>query len=443
MASTKPEISFIGLGAMGFGMATNLVKQGYPVTGFDVWGPTLEKFKAAGGSASTTPAETVKGRDYCVVMVATAQQAQAVLIDGESPAIPAMPKGASLLLASTVPCAYVQGLEKQLKEMGRDDIQLIDCPVSGGAARAADGTLSIMAGAPDAAIEKGRFLLQEMADPKKLYIVKGGIGSGSNMKMVHQVLAAVQILAASEGMGFASHLGLDLPTVQAKVLQSDAWAFMFEHRTPRMLTLDFQPIASALTIILKDTSIITSEAMRFGFPTPMTSTAEQVYFQGLGRGHGPDDDSGLIRLYTEGKGKVGPVQGSATTDDTKLELVIGLLKGIYLCSAAESLSFATKCGLELDQVYELCINAAGGSKIFETVGPEIMKLCRGEKPSPDSENLREVAQHLQDAVAEAQRLKAPVYLGAQALNLLRLTMQHAPKEIERLPRAMVAKVWAV
>lgn len=83
--------------------------------------------------------------------------------------------------------AYAQSVQEQLTRLGRDDVFFIDCPVSGGAIRAANGTLSIMAGASDAALEKGRFLLVEMADTKKLYIVPGGIGQGSNMKMVHQV----------------------------------------------------------------------------------------------------------------------------------------------------------------------------------------------------------------------------------------------------------------
>ncbi|KAI0842411.1 NAD binding domain of 6-phosphogluconate dehydrogenase-domain-containing protein [Hypoxylon sp. FL0890] len=444
MAESKPEISFIGLGAMGFGMATNLVKRGYRVTGFDVWQPTLEKFQAAGGSIATTPAETVKDKDYCVCMVATAQQAQSVLIEGNNPALPALPKGATLLLCSTVPCGYVQGLEKQLAELGRGDIRLIDSPVSGGAARAADGTLSIMAGGSDDAIEKGRFLLQDMSDPKKLYIVNGGVGAGSNMKMCHQVLAANQILAASEGLGFATHLGLDPHFASQGILKSDAWAWMFENRIPRMLNPEFKPVASALTIILKDTSIITSEARRAGFPTPMTSTAEQVYFSGLGRGYGPDDDSSLIRLYTEGKGKIGPVKGLAEGDDEKLALVVGLLKGIYLCSAAETIAFANRCNLDLDQVFDLCINAAGGSAVLQTVGPDIIKLCRGEQLSAgEDESFGELAQRLQEAVEEAQRLKAPVYLGSQALILTRLAQQLAPEAAGNASRAVVAKVWGL
>ncbi|KAI2601986.1 NAD binding domain of 6-phosphogluconate dehydrogenase-domain-containing protein [Hypoxylon sp. NC1633] len=444
MAGAKPEISFIGLGAMGFGMATNLVKQGYKVTGFDVWQPTLDRFRAAGGGTATTPAASVKDKDHCVCMVATAQQAQAVLIEGENAAVPVLPQGAVLLLCSTVPCTYVQGLEKQLAELGRGDIQLIDCPVSGGAGRAADGTLSIMAGGMDGAIEKGRFLLQEMSDPKKLYIVKGGVGAGSNMKMCHQVLAANQILAASEGMGFAAHLGLDPHFASQEILKSDAWAWMFENRLPRMLDPEFQPIASALTIILKDTSIITSEARRSGFPTPMTSTAEQVYFSGLHRGYGPDDDSSLLRLYIEGRGKIGPVQGLIKSDASKLALVVALLKGIYLCSAAEAIAFANKCNLDLDQVFDLCINAAGGSTILATVGPDIIKLCRGKELSKEKgESFEKLAQQLQEAVEEAQRLKVPLYLGGQALSLTRLALQLGPVTSGETARAVIAKVWCL
>lgn len=99
----------------------------------------------------------------------------------------ALPRGATLLLCSTVDSAYAKSVQEQLGRLDRNDIYFIDCPVSGGAIRAANGTLSIMVGASDTAIEKGRFLLAEMADTRKLFIVPGGIGQGSNMKMVHQV----------------------------------------------------------------------------------------------------------------------------------------------------------------------------------------------------------------------------------------------------------------
>lgn len=439
-ASAKPNIAFIGLGAMGFGMATHLVNQGYVVTGFDVWPPTLERFRAAGGHTAPSPSETVHGHDYVVCMVATAAQAHSVLFEGDNAAVGALSRGASLLLCSTVPCAYVQSLEKELAERGRGDVLLVDCPVSGGAGRAADGTLSIMAGGSDEALEKGRFLLQELSDTSKLYIVNGGIGAGSNMKMVHQVLAAVKILATSEGMGFAQRLGLDLAYTYDRIQNSDASAWMFGHRGPRILS-EFKPVASAITIILKDTSIITSEALRVGFPTPMAATAEQVYFSGVGRGYGADDDSSLIRLYTDGL----PDSVSPLTEEDKarkLALVQGLLRGIYLCGTAESLAFAKRCQLDLDQVYDLCINAAGGSKVFGAVGPEIIELLRGKQTTTGAggESLQDVAERLQGAVVEAQRLKMPLYLGAEASNLIRLALRNAAQPS---PRARIASIWDV
>lgn len=448
MASSKPAVSFLGLGAMGFGMATNLVKEGHPVTGFDVWAPTLDRFKQAGGSTATTPAEAVQGKAFCILMVATAQQAQSVLFQGDSPAVPALPQGATLLLCSTVPCAYVQGLAKELAEKGRQDIFLIDSPVSGGTIRAADGTLSIMAGGSDEAIAKGLGLLKTMSDPKKLYLVKGGVGAGSNMKMCHQVLAANQILSSSEALGFATHLGLDMKTASDAILKSEGRSWMLENRLPRLLAPDFKPVASAVTIILKDAGIITSEARRYKFPSPLTSTAEQVFFTALGRGWGADDDASVLRLYSEGAGKVGPVTGLATSEKDKIDLVVKLLKGIHLCAAAETIAFASHVGLDLDQVFELCTNAAGGSVMLDTFGPEMVKAFKDSKAqaakgwaaqgNDASQRLGTIAEDLQAAVDEAQRLKMPLFLGNQALAIIRLALQDDSKQ---LASAAVVKAW--
>ena len=109
-----------------------------------------------------------------------------------------------------------------------------------------------MAAGSDKAIEAAKFLLEEMSDTSKLTIVPGGIGAGSDMKMVHQVLAAIHILAASEAMGLASRLNMDMLQARALILNSEAWSFMHENRSPRMLEERYTPPTSALTIILKD-----------------------------------------------------------------------------------------------------------------------------------------------------------------------------------------------
>ncbi|KAI0894311.1 oxidoreductase [Annulohypoxylon nitens] len=422
MGPTTEPIAFVGLGAMGFGMATNLVRNGYSVTGFDVYGPTLDKFRQAGGETASTAYEAISGKTICVCMVATAQQVQSLLVEGDKPAIDAMPKGAALLLCSTVPCGYAQGLEKSLADRGRGDIALLDCPVSGGAGRAAAGTLSIMVGGSESALQKGQHVLETMSDSNKLYIVKGGVSAGSNMKMCHQVLAAIQILSTSEAMGFASHLGLDLSETGAAVVASPGWSWMFENRLPRLLDPSL-PLASAVTIILKDTSIITAEARRAMFPAAMTSTAEQVYFAALCKGQGSEDDSRLIRQY-ERTCDVGPLMASVIGKEEKTALVINMLKGIHLCAAAEALTFAHHVGLDLDQVLSLCVEAAGGSRMLATVGETMIKVLREEDltvaTNQGVEELHAIEQGLRDAVDEAQKLKIPVFLGSQALNLIRL-----------------------
>ncbi|KAI4692030.1 uncharacterized protein J4E84_002998 [Alternaria hordeiaustralica] len=414
--SSKPQIGFCGLGAMGMGMATHLVKQGYPVTGFDVYPPSLEKFKAAGGTPSTSLSDSAKDKPFYIVMVASAMQAQPALFDKDG-IVNALPKGATLLLCSTVPSAYAKSVEKELVDIGRDDVLFIDAPVSGGAGRAADGTLSIMAGASSAAFSKGQWLLEEMSAPSKLFIVDGGIGAGSNMKMVHQVLAAIQILSLSEAYGFAARLGLNGQDVYDKVLGSTGWSWMFENRSQRTLKEDYFPGASAVTIILKDTGIITSMSRSVAFPATLCSAAEQVYFSALDRGWGANDDSGLVRLWTSEP--VTSIQSSLSAEDkeAKLRLVVNLLTGIHLVSAAEAISLAKHVGIPLPQFYELACDAAGGSAMFKDAGAKMIAVLEG-KEDGKGKVLGGYAESLKQAVDEAQAIKCPVYLGTGALNLL-------------------------
>jgi 3-hydroxyisobutyrate dehydrogenase len=245
------EVAFLGLGAMGFGMATNLVKRGFPVTGFDVYAPTLERFVAAGGKAAATPREAVRGARYVVFMVATAAQILSALFDGETAAILELQRGATVVLCSTGPPEHVPNVRALLDgKYDRRDVELVDAPVSGGTIRAAAGTLTILASGPETSLEAARPVLDAMAG-EKLYIVPGGLGAGTKVKMVHQVLAGIHIAMTSEAMGFAAALGLNTRQAFEHLKQSDADSWMFDNRVPHMLDSD-PTIYSALNIIVKD-----------------------------------------------------------------------------------------------------------------------------------------------------------------------------------------------
>ncbi|EON63171.1 hypothetical protein W97_02398 [Coniosporium apollinis CBS 100218] len=440
-SAQKESIGFCGLGAMGQGMATNLLRHGYNVKGFDVYPPSLARFKAAGGIPASSLADSAAGSTYYVCMVATAVQAQSALFDGESAIVPALPRGATLFLCSTVPATYAQSVQADLDRLGRSDILFIDCPVSGGAARAAAGTLSIMAGGSPAALEKGHAILAAMAAETKLYIVEGGAGQGSNMKMVHQVLAGIQILAASEAMGLAARMGLDPRKVRDKVLGSEGWSWMFENRVERMLVEDFYPGVSALTIILKDVGIITQMARVYQYPTPLTSVAEQVYLQGLSQGFGPQDDAGMVRMYYPQPLSQMTATLSGEDEEIQLSKIVRMLAGIHLCAATEAIAFAKHVRLPLGQFYELANDAAGGSAMFRQAGADMIKALEGDEAvldKPQRYCLGEVVGHMLQVNEEAAKLKCPVYLASAALNLLLLAQQGGR---DKCADASVIRLW--
>jgi 3-hydroxyisobutyrate dehydrogenase len=153
------------------------------------------------------------------------------------------------------------------------------------------------------------------------------------------------------------------------------------------------------------------------FPSKLCSTAEQVYFSALDRGWGANDDAGLVRLWTPE-----PVSSITSTPDkdAALELVIDLLTGIHLVSAAEAISLAQHVGIPLPQLYELACDAAGGSTMFKEAGGKMIEILE-KKDEGRGSVLGGYAEKLKIAVDKAQEIKCPVYLGSAALNALLAT----------------------
>ncbi|EDN06726.1 3-hydroxyisobutyrate dehydrogenase [Histoplasma capsulatum] len=425
MATEKPSIGFVGLGLMGFGMATNLIKLGYVVKGYDIQETTMARFKDAGGQIASSPGGAAGGNMFCVCMVATAAQAQVAIFDHENGIAKGLPSGATLILCSTVSAVSAQSYRDQLVSIGREDVYFIDAPVSGGARKAGEGTLTIMAGGSDAALEEGKFLLTEMADTNKLYFVPGGVGAGSNMKMIHQVFAAIHILAASEVMGFAAHLGLNAEEAGKAVTSSLAWSFMHENRCERMLREDYYPGASAITIILKDVGIVTAAARLHNFPTPLCSIAEQIFITALPLGFGGDDDASAVRLYyrdpitnAEPKASLNPKSNAAA-----LKLIVNLLTNIHLIAAAEAIAFARLLKVDLQLVYAVVNAAAGASTIFKLRGEGMIAELTGGFDSGSTKTVNEATAELAAVVQAARDVYCPLHMGNAALNILYLAQK--------------------
>jgi 3-hydroxyisobutyrate dehydrogenase len=157
------------------------------------------------------------------------------------------------------------------------------------------------------------------------------------------------------------------------------------------------------------------------FPSKLCSVAEQVYFSALDRGWGANDDAGLVRLWTsEPVSSINSSTLSASDKDSALELVVDLLTGIHLVSAAEAISLAQHVGIPLPQLYELACDAAGGSSMFKDAGGKMIEILQ-KKESGKGSVLGGYAEKLKIAVDKAQEIKCPLYLGSAALNALLAT----------------------
>ena len=149
-AKAKERVGLIGLGSMGMGMANCLVKAGFSVAGSDIRRDVVEAFAKAGGIAAANPAETARQAAILFVMVVNAAQVEQVLF-GPDGAVAALPSGAVVVLSSTVPASFAVATAARLEASGH---LMLDAPVSGGAAGATNGTLTVMASGPAAAFDK-------------------------------------------------------------------------------------------------------------------------------------------------------------------------------------------------------------------------------------------------------------------------------------------------
>ncbi|KAM0330221.1 hypothetical protein ACHAQA_004396 [Verticillium albo-atrum] len=291
------SVGFVGLGAMGFGMACNLQKsEKYTVKGYDVYPPSVERFEAEGGQSGRSPRDVAQNSAFLVCMAANAQQVDAILFDSATGALEALPTNATVLLCSTVPPAYYDTLASQIAKLGRSDVLVVDSPVSGGTVRAANGTLTIFASGTSEALARADQILNDMSE--KLYEITGGPGAASKVKMVNQCLVGTHIAAAAEAMGLAQKAGLDTREVFEIIKNAAGNSWAFENRVPHMLDADWTP-RSALDIFVKDMGIVVSSARSLQFPLPLASAAEQLYIWGSAQGYGREDDSGLVRVFQQ------------------------------------------------------------------------------------------------------------------------------------------------
>jgi 3-hydroxyisobutyrate dehydrogenase len=172
----------------------------------------------------------------------------------------------------------------------------LDAPISGGAAKAALGQLTVMASGTPEAFKRARPALDAIA--ATVHELGDAAGIGASFKMVNQLLAGVHIAAACEAVTFAKKLGLDLPTVYKVITASAGNSWMFENRVPHILDGDYAP-RSAVEIFTKDLGIVSDMGRREKFPLQIAATALQMFLMAAAAGMERDDDASVARMIAE------------------------------------------------------------------------------------------------------------------------------------------------
>lgn len=297
----KGRVGVVGLGAMGFGMASSLVRAGFDVAGFDLSGKPVQRLVAAGGRAAATPAAAAEGAEVLVSVVVNAAQTEDVLF-GVDGAAAALPEGAVFVSCATMAPEAARALAARVAGMGRN---YLDAPISGGAKKAAEGALTVLASGTPAAMAGARPALAAMA--QTVHELGDEAGTAAAFKMVNQLLAGVHIAAACEAITFAAKLGLDIRKVYEVITGAAGNSWMFENRVPHILEGDYTPL-SAVNIFTKDLGIVMDMSRASNFPVPVAATALQLFTMTSAAGMGRDDDSSVARFYAQTAGVTLPAK---------------------------------------------------------------------------------------------------------------------------------------
>jgi L-threonate 2-dehydrogenase len=305
MTTKTATLGVIGLGSMGMGAAQSALRRGSPVWGCDTRPEAREALVQAGGQAVATPADLAAHCDVVLVLVVNAAQTEDVLF-GQQGLATRMRKGSVVVASATVDPALPPVWAQRLAEHG---IHLIDGPVSGGARKAADGQMTVMASGDPQAFEAAGPLLEAFAG--KVYRLGDRAGIGSTVKMVNQHLAGVHIATACEAMALGMRAGADPRQLYEVICNSAGMSWMFENRVPHILDGDYTPL-SAVNIFVKDLGIVLDAARQLKFPLPLAAAAHQLYLATAAMGHGAEDDSAVVKYYAALAGLSLPEQKDAT-----------------------------------------------------------------------------------------------------------------------------------
>jgi 2-hydroxy-3-oxopropionate reductase len=289
------SIAIIGLGIMGLPMATNLVKAGYDVTGFNRSQEPIDKLVEAGGKGATSIADAVKDADVIITMVPDSPDVEGV-VRGEDGVFANAKAGALWIDNSSIRPDVAKTLAEEAVAAG---FGAVDAPGSGGEQGAIDAALSIMVGGSPEHFAAAEPVLNAIG---KTIVHVGPAGAGQTVKAANQLIVAVNIQALAEAVVFLEAFGVDTDAALKVLGGGLAGSKVLDQKGQKMLDRNFDP-GFRLALHNKDLGIVTSAARSVGVTVPLGAAVAQLVNALVARGDGGLDHSGLFKLTNELSGK--------------------------------------------------------------------------------------------------------------------------------------------
>ncbi|MFS7188456.1 L-threonate dehydrogenase [Serratia proteamaculans] len=284
-------VCIVGLGSMGMGAAKSCINAGLSTYGVDLNPQALATLQQAGAKQAATRADDFAAElDALLLLVVNAAQVKQILF-GENGLAAKLKPNTPVMVSSTISAADAKQIEQQLLALG---LNMLDAPVSGGAAKAAEGQMTVMASGAESTFGQLQPVLDAIAG--KVYRIGEEIGLGATVKIIHQLLAGVHIAAGAEAMALAARAGIPLDVMYDVVTHAAGNSWMFENRMRHVVDGDYAP-KSAVDIFVKDLGLVADTAKALHFPLPLAATALNMFTAASNAGFGKEDDSAVIKIF--------------------------------------------------------------------------------------------------------------------------------------------------
>ena len=292
---TGPKVGFIGLGRMGLPMSRRLLAAGFDLTVHNRSQGKVQEIAQEGAHPAVSITEITRAADIlltCLPDIATSEE----IFLGRGGIIENARPGQVLVDHSTVGVKTSKACAEAAEKQGA---AFLDAPISGGTERAADGTLTIMAGGPKEAYDQALPLFNAMGATVRHI---GPTGTGTTVKLINQLLVGVHSQAAAEAMLLGAKSGADPELVFEVVNSGWGQSFMLNRNAPVMIDRDFVGVRTQIRVFLKDLGLVQELAQELGVPTPGADLARQMLQEADDQGLGDLDGAAIVLPLEEKAG---------------------------------------------------------------------------------------------------------------------------------------------